>query len=432
MNRPDLDLGPPLRVATPMSDPTLERRVDLDWLRITAFGLLILFHIGMFYVPWQWEVKSPRLIPALQIVLEWSAPWRLPLLFILSGAATCFMSRRLAPNRLFAARSRYLLPPLLFAVLIIVPPQTYFKVVEQYGYSDSYWRFWLRYLTFDRSFCRDGHCLLMPNWNHMWFIAYLWIYTALLLCILHVAPRIVPRLAALSHALVGWRLLVVPALVLATGRIALAHFFPETHGLLDDWYLHFVFFLCFLFGFVALPDGALTKDFDRLRWVALAAAIICYAIRATYTWHYRGQPIPIEVKVAMAFVYGFDQWSWIVAALGFAHRHLAHRSGVARQYLTEAVFPYYIIHQTAIVVMAHELAHWSLPLWCEVTLLVVATLGVCALTFELVRRVDWLRPLLGLKTKEPGVSLGFVRWRARVAEGSTASVAELVSKAQHH
>ncbi len=27
------------------------RRHDLDWLRIIAFGLLVLYHVGMFYVP---------------------------------------------------------------------------------------------------------------------------------------------------------------------------------------------------------------------------------------------------------------------------------------------------------------------------------------------------------------------------------------------
>ena len=34
------------------------RRHDLDWLRIIAFLLLIFYHIGMFYVPWEWHVKA--------------------------------------------------------------------------------------------------------------------------------------------------------------------------------------------------------------------------------------------------------------------------------------------------------------------------------------------------------------------------------------
>ncbi len=35
-----------------------DRRIDLDWLRIAAFGLLIFYHVGMFYVTWGFHVKS--------------------------------------------------------------------------------------------------------------------------------------------------------------------------------------------------------------------------------------------------------------------------------------------------------------------------------------------------------------------------------------
>jgi hypothetical protein len=61
------------------------------------------------------------------------------------------------------------------------------------------------------------------------------------------------------------------------------------------------------------------------------------------------------------------------------------------------MFPYYIVHQTAIVVVAHEVAKYDLPLGVEVGAIILATLATCALTFEAVRRVPWLRPLFGLK-----------------------------------
>jgi hypothetical protein len=43
-----------------------DRRLDLDWLRIIAFGLLILYHTGMFYVSWDFHVKSSRAGPAIE------------------------------------------------------------------------------------------------------------------------------------------------------------------------------------------------------------------------------------------------------------------------------------------------------------------------------------------------------------------------------
>jgi glucan biosynthesis protein C len=65
-----------------------ERRFDLDWIRIAAFGLLILYHIGMVFVPWSYHVKSTHLIAGLEPALQMLNPWRLSLLFVVAGAAT--------------------------------------------------------------------------------------------------------------------------------------------------------------------------------------------------------------------------------------------------------------------------------------------------------------------------------------------------------
>jgi hypothetical protein len=390
------------------SNVTTARRTELDWLRIGAFGLLILYHIGMFYVPWQWEVKSPRLVPWLQIPMDWSSPWRLLLLFVISGAATRFMSVRLGPRQLWQSRSLYLLPPLLFATVMLTPPQMYLRVIEQFGYHGDFGHFLLRYFRFDGSFCRPDDCVTMPNWDHLWFVAYLWIYTSLLLVVLAFAPKLLTTLHRLGGRwLAGWRLLLVPALVLSLVRIGLEHFFPETHDLVRDWYLHAIYFLAFLFGFLFIFSEEIWQDFVRLRWIALPVAIAAYGAHTTYVLHYQGLPsIPLDVKVPMAFVYGLQQWSWIVVAFGFARLHLARRDGPLRRYLTEAIFPYYIIHQPAIVIVGYELVRLRLPLALEAAILVLSTVAICVLTFEAVRRVPLLRPWFGLKPlARPGAAL---------------------------
>ena len=69
-----------------------ERRYDLDWLRIGAFALLIFYHVGMFYVTWDWHVKSSHASPLIEPLMQLSSPWRLVLLFLISGVATRFMA----------------------------------------------------------------------------------------------------------------------------------------------------------------------------------------------------------------------------------------------------------------------------------------------------------------------------------------------------
>ena len=135
-----------------------ERRIDLDWIRIIAFGLLILYHVGMLFVPWDFHVKSVHILPGLEPLMLALNPWRLSLLFLVSGAATRFMSMRLEPGALFAARAAHLLPPIVFGMLVIVPPQSYFQVVD-WGYSGGFVEFYFtHYLGLPEKFCQAGHC----------------------------------------------------------------------------------------------------------------------------------------------------------------------------------------------------------------------------------------------------------------------------------
>ena len=97
------------------------RRYDLDWVRIGAFMLLILFHVGMYYVTWDWHVKSPHASSDIEPLMMLTSPWRLSLLFLVSGVATGYLLARGAGNFL-GQRSIRLLIPLAFGMLVIVPP----------------------------------------------------------------------------------------------------------------------------------------------------------------------------------------------------------------------------------------------------------------------------------------------------------------------
>ncbi len=90
--------------------PKTDRAFALDWLRIGAFGLLILFHLGMFYVPWRWHVKSAHIQDWLANVMLAVSPWRLALLFLISGVASRYMLEKVVARRFLAARTARLSP----------------------------------------------------------------------------------------------------------------------------------------------------------------------------------------------------------------------------------------------------------------------------------------------------------------------------------
>lgn len=380
------------------------RRHDLDWVRVLAFGLLVVYHVGMYYVTWDWLVKSPLAGPTLEPLMMLTSPWRLSLLFMVSGAATAFLlakaSASNAASGFLGQRSWRLLIPLVFGMLVIVPPQSYYEVVENLpgGYTEGYLAFWGRYLQGDDSFCHDDECLSLPTWNHLWFVAYLWVYTVALWLMLRLAPTIFGRMEArVRMVLSGSGLLLWPALYLVAARVMLVGVFETTHGLVDDWYNHTQYLPIFLLGYCIARADAIWERIQRLRWPALLIALCSYGFLAWYFSHFSDtlEP-PTAVRMVQRGVWGLNQWTSIVAILGFAHR-FAPADSRALRYLSAAIFPVYILHQTVIVVAAHNLKPLALPIWLEGPLLIALTFGVCFAAYEVIRRSGPLRPLFGLK-----------------------------------
>lgn len=377
------------------------RRYDLDWLRIIAFGLLIFYHCGMFYVSWDWHVKSRFAGDAIQPLMMLTNPWRLTLLFLIAGAATRFMADKMTARKFIALRMRRLWPPLLLAMFVIVPPQSYFEIVEALqganglGPGHATWldNFYIKYATASGNWCDADGCLITPTYNHMWFVAYLILYTLALLLILPLLRR-VP--VAASALIAGPLLILVPWFYLTALRLTLFPIFGESHDFRNDWYLHALYFSTFLFGFAIAKNQAFFDRCVQLRWIALAIALTCWAALIVYFDAYSETPPPEWLRLAMRGVRELDAWCAIIAAIGLAHRYLRSNDGPLRQILTQAIFPFYLIHQTIIVVAGHYLDEIQLPLPIEAPLLVAITMAGCWLFYDLGRRAPLLRIWIGL------------------------------------
>jgi hypothetical protein len=374
------------------------RRPDLDWLRVGAFFLLILYHVGMAFVTWDWHVKTAHPSTTLEPAMILLNPWRLSLLFFVSGAATRFMAAKMTPGRLAALRWQRLGIPLVFGMAVVVPPQSWVQVTE-HGYHIGYWAFYGRYLRADPSFCDAKGCLILPTWNHLWFVAYLLAYTSLLLLVLAPGVRLPARFCRLAErAMAGPGALILPAAWLVLLRQTLSPHFPQTNAFVGDWYSHALYGSLFLLGFWLARAPGFWASLVRWRFVSLGAAIAAYAI---FEWCdqivYPGDTVPPPaVWFWLRADYGIDQWAWIAALLGFAHIYVR-RGGPILTYLTQGVFPFYIVHQTIIVLCEFWIKPFHLPAPAEGAILITVTAAGCLATYEAVRRVRWLRPLFGLK-----------------------------------
>ncbi len=377
------------------------RHFGLDWLRIGAFLLLMLYHVAMVFVTGGWLVKLGQ-VEWLAFPMLFVAPWRLALLFIVAGFAGRTLLAKLGDGRHFAReRTRRLILPLLFAMTLIIPPQSWVSLRFNHGYPHGFGHF----LTHDA--LRVGHYggVALPGWEHLWFVFYLWAYTMLLaagLLLLEAAAKV--RLAAWFDRLgTGSRLLWLPLLYLVPARVLITFTVGEQHGLFNDWLSDVLYLPCFLFGFGLAGTDQLWPAVRRLWKPALALALASYAVLALVETLYPANRWPPHALMALdRAAMAAMLWTMALVMLRLADG-LLNRDHRWRAPLGEAVFPFYIIHQTIIVLTAWWLLPARLPGVLSFALIAAATTAGCWLFYRLGRSLPALAPLIGLSgaTSDP-------------------------------
>jgi len=379
----------------------MERHFGLDWLRIGAFAILILYHVGMVFVPWGYHVKLPG-ADWTTVPMMASNPWRLSLLFVVSGYASRALFVRSGGTGAFAGnRSVRLLVPLLFGIVVVVPPQPWVELVTKQGYAAGFGTFWLHdYFRFTKLGGLD-----LPTWNHLWFVVYLWVYTMLLAGLAALLPQSVRGgvQRAFDRVFGGIGALLLPTAWLL---IVSAWLFPgarETHALFGDWVAHATYLPAFLFGFGLAACPRALATFARWWKPSAAVALAAYAIVAGIELSWPGgvgYPKPFGTIFSLAR--GVQGWAAIAALIGLADTFWNHDHRW-RAMLTEAVFPFYIIHQTVIVVVAYWLIPVGLSMGANFAILVLTTVAGCWAFYRIGRAISWLRPLIGLRGMRPAV-----------------------------
>lgn len=383
------------------------RRFDLDWLRVIAFGLLIFYHIGMFYVTWDWHVKSVYAGPWAEPLMSIVNPWRLALLFFISGVAVRFASDKAAsPWPFMASRARRLGLPILMGMVVVVAPQSYFQLRQAGLIEPGYFAFWGNYLKLEQLYP-----MITPTWNHLWYVVYLLVYILLIGPFLPLLRRLADGGGARAlNAVAGGpvRLIFLIAIPFVIYELTLNPRFPTTNDLVNDWAHHAHRFTIFMLGYFAAKHDGFWASVKKALPLAAGLALLLGAAGAYVNLN--------QAKVAESFVARIPHigevhdalhvlyaWSCIVLLMALAERFL-NRPSKALTYFTGAVFCYYILHQTIIVCAGYYLTQLQLGAGPEFLLLVVITVAGCAAGYEMLRRVPLLRAWFGIRTAGSGAN----------------------------
>ena len=367
-------------------EPT-SRQTYLDWLRLLSIAGVLVLHCAMPFASGEtWHIRnaeSSNLLAELVLNLHL---FRMPLLFFISGTVSYYMLQRRSSADFVWLRVRRLLLPLVFGMLVVVPPQLYLERLTQ-GFTGNFWQFYPR--IFSTGAYPHGNL----SWHHLWFIAYLFLYDVLFAPVFAwlAAPGSQAVRARLGALAPGYRVygLAVPGLL---WYAATARALPQTNDLLHDGGYFGYWLLFVLAGFACVAQPALLDSLERLRRSSLTVGFLTLLFFNYLRWNH------LDLGPTPPFLTPLAAWSLVFAAVGYGKRYLQ-QPHPALAYLNQAAYPFYILHQTVIVVLAYyvvQVEHESIL--GKYLFLVIVTLLVSLGIFHLlIRPVPLLRVFFGMK-----------------------------------
>ncbi len=365
-----------------------ERVYYIDWLRVIAVLLLILYHSArIFDIGDPFYAKNAATSSFLSYaVITFLNQWQIPLLFLLAGASTWFALGFRSGRQYAGERFKRLLLPFIFGILVIVPPQAYLARFQTPGYTGGYLQFLPDYFRI-RGDLTGYTGLFTPG--HLWFILFLFVFALVALPLLlylrsEGGKKRISGLASLIEKPGGWLWFILPLLI--------AGALPDIGGKNP-----FVDITLFIFGFILVADDRFRAVLDRSRWQALILSLI--TIAALIWLEIIQLPTP---KYSWGDILSFllrttDTWFWLVAFLGFGQRYL-NRTNAFLRYAAEGSYPFYILHQTVIVIIGYFVVQGTESIAVKYLMIVIASLAATTLLYDLVvRRTNLTRFLFGMK-----------------------------------
>ncbi len=372
---------------------THERRHDIDWMRVLAMLSVFLFHCARFFDYEDWHVKNLQTSFGFTVFVGILVQWIMPIFFVLSGQSTWFALRFRSAGQYIGERFKRLFIPLVFGIFILIPPQVYIELVSHGRFEGSFFRFYPHY--FDGFYGFGGNFAWMGL--HLWFLLVLFLFSLAALPLLlflrgEGRSRFIQKTARLFEKPGAILLWILPLAVMEFS------FHPEGLGRRDmgGWNV-FVYLIFFLYGFLLASDERYRRTVEKNRVILLALAalttIIGFYIRKSGFDPSFGSSGYLGISAFRTF----NSWVWVLALLGLGSRHLAFRNRLL-QHASEAVLPFYILHQSVIVVTGFFIINWNTPVIVKYLFLSLTSFVIIILIYEyVVRRLGFMRFLFGLK-----------------------------------
>jgi glucan biosynthesis protein C len=347
----------------------VQRRYFIDWIRVIAIALLLLYHVAVGFQPWGMLIgfiTNPKSWQSLWIPMTMLNVWRIPLLFFVSGMGVCLAVQNRNWKQLIVERARRILLPFVFGMICIVP--IHVLIMQSYYHID---------LSYS------------PGQGHLWFLGNIFSYVVILSPLIFYFKKneegkfVSSVKKVMSHPL---GLLLMMSAFIAEALVVRPYPY-ELYAM--TWHGYFLGLVAFLFGFCFAVSGEAFWNMIRWwRWLFLLAAVLLFILR--FVQFKLNTPVYLVVA---------ESDCWILSVLAFGCRYLNH-PGKVLNYLSQAAYPIYIVHMIFLYLGSMLIFPLDLDVHVQFVLVLAFTFGGCFVLYEwVIRKAGFIRLLFGLKVK---------------------------------
>ncbi len=368
-----------------MNAKTTQRRYDLDWLRVLGILLVFAFHSSRFYNLEGWNVTNDILYSSVEAWVLFSSSFMMPLMFVVSGASLFYALGKGGFGKFLKDKVLRLLVPLLVGALTHLSFQSYLWDKTHGLFSGNYFQYLPHYYPY------------AINWfgGHLWYLWYLFVFSLMLYPLLRWFKG---NGSGFLSRLGGWLGKGGAVYILAL-PILLLYLLPSEFPLMDMNggypYLMYLFFL--LWGFMLVSDERLQDSIRRSRWVSLSVGL-ALVVGFIIVYNQIADPSVMSPSLFLAGTMRvFGGWICVLAIFGLGMQYLTTRTPKL-DYANEAVLPFYIFHQTILLVVGYFVLQWGIPDVLEWAVIVVISFVIIMALYEfVVRHFNVIRFLFGMK-----------------------------------
>ena len=384
-----------------MITDTSNRRYELDWLRVLAILIVLLYHSSRFFNLGDWHVKNVNTYVWVEIWNIFATRWLMPLFFIISGASLSYaIGKSRGWSRFYVDKFLRLMIAVLVASITHSALQVYLERLTHGQFSGSFFSFLPEY--FNGVYLGIG----MPgnfayHGMHLWYLFFLFIYSLicypLFIWLKGTGREILNRVTKL-FAIPGLMYLWFPIPLLIIKTLIPQEVLNAGTG---GWgFLYYIWFL--IAGFMIVSSERLQQHIKNQRWISLLLGMV---LSTLYLYQLFSPSREVFQAWISDWIYTllsfFSAWSWLFAILGFGMRFLSLDRPFLR-YANEGVLPFFILHQTVLLGIGYFIMTWEIHDFLKWTIVFTSSfIVIIALYTLLIRKLELLRFLFGMKTTHP-------------------------------